>query len=119
MPGRKSSIDEPFAHLLRGRRRRSSGSLRLATRELWLGIRACGAGRDLAFETNNLESLRKFLALQATLIKTYADLKVPTDLEERVLALESSRAKALERVALGDDDDDDDDDDEMDDETRD
>ena len=115
MSGRKTSIADPFAHLLRGRRRRTDGSLKLALREVWLGIRACAAGRDHAFEMRDSETLRKFLALQASLIKVYSELRVPTDLEARVIQLEAERARAR-GIALGSaaDDDDDEMDDDLD-----
>ena len=109
MSARKSNIADPLAHLLRGRRRRSNGSLRLALREIWLGIRAAAAGRDQAFETGDTETLRKFLALQASLIKVYSELRIPTDLEARVIQLEAERARAKGvalRTGAADDDDD-------------
>lgn len=113
MSGRKTSISDPFAHLLRGRRRRSDGSIKLSIRELWLGIRSCAAGRDHAFETGDGESLRKYIALQSTLIRIYAELRVSSNLKQRVQELEAERARARGIASGPDADDELDDDDEL------
>ena len=103
MASRESRPTDPFSHLLRRKRRRSVGSLQSAAKELWLDIRCCSAARDLSLETGNMEDLRRFMSLQAVLIKTFAELTTSVNLEKRVQQLEAERAKGVAAGPDGDD----------------
>ena len=92
-----------FAGLLRGKRKRSGGTLVGASKECWLLLRVCAAARDSAMESEDMETLYRFVGLEAQILKTYAGLIMPSELEERVKAIESRRTK-IEDVPVKSDD---------------
>jgi hypothetical protein len=100
MPGRQN----PFLGLLRGRRRkRSAGTLGAAAKEAWLSIRICSAALDAAMEQADVETVHRFVALQASVLKTYASLMVPAEIEARLQAVEARRPRTLDEPIKADD----------------
>ena len=83
----------PFAGLLKGRRRRNPGTLGAAARESWLLVRVCAAVRDQALAEADLETLYRFVGLEAQILKIYASLTLPSQIEERLQAVEARRLK--------------------------
>jgi hypothetical protein len=98
MPGNLN----PFAGLLKGRRKRSGGTLVGAAKEAWLLVRVCAAARDAALESEDMEVLHRFVGLEAQILKIYASLMLPSQIEERLQAVESRRPKADDEPSQAD-----------------
>jgi|SRR5687768_17290827 len=78
----------PFNQLLKGRRKRSKGSLEEALRECWLLVRVCAAARDHAMEQADFDEVHRFVQLEVSALRAFATLSVPGDLEQRIRVLE-------------------------------
>lgn len=92
--------EHPFNQLIRGKRKRSKGSLEQALQECWLVIRVCAAARDGAIDdfiqaeddperSLALEQVHRFAQLEISALRAYGSLALPADLELRVKAMES------------------------------
>jgi hypothetical protein len=82
------SGQHPFNELLKGTRRRSKGSLNEALRECWLIVRVCGAARDAAMETDDIDEVHRFSSLGLNALHAYAKLYPLVEFEARLKVLE-------------------------------